>query len=341
MNILKESDFRKEIKSAPGKCYLFFGEEDYMKAHCLSVAREVLCPDLTFAAFNEMKLDALSYSPDGLIDALMPMPMMADRKLIILTGLDFNSMKAGEIDGLCSALSSLDEYDYNTVIISAASDRFDGGILPKRPSKLLTKLSEYLTPVYFEKNSPARLSSWVGKHYAHNGLNASGDVCSLTVERCGRDMFSLSSETDKISFYVLSQNRDTVTADDVIKISVPAAEYDAFAFTNAISSSRREEALYVLADMKFRRVDPIIIMSEILSNVCDSLSVELLAADGLTSREISEILKIHEYRISLILKSRKGVDRLSHMLEKCRKADLDIKLSRDGYFVLEKLICTI
>ena len=341
MNIMKDADFRREIKSTPAKAYLFFGEEDYLKSHALIAAKDAISPDSTLSMFNEFKLDALSYTADALLDAIMPAPMMADKKLITITGLDLNSIKQGEVDALCSALATLDEYDYNTVIISVASDRFDYGILPKRPSKLLSKLSEFLTPVYFEKISPARLVSWVGKHYAHNGVNASPDICALTIERCGRDMFTLSSETDKISFYVLSQGRDTVSPADVTNISVPAAEFDAFAFSNALTAGNREVALSVLADMKFRRVDPIIIMSEIVSNICDSLSIELLALDGLTSREISEALKIHEYRISLILRSRRGIDRLKIMLERCRAADLEIKLSRDGYSVLEKLICTI
>ncbi len=341
MNIIKEADFRREIKSTPAKAYLLFGEEDYLKSHALAAAKAAMSPDSTLSMFNEFKLDALSYSASALLDAITPAPMMTDKKLITITGLDLNSIKQGEVDALCSVLAALDEYDYNTVIISVSSDRFDYGILPKRPSKLLTKLSDFLTPVYFEKISPARLVSWVGKHYSHNGVNASPEVCALTIERCGRDMFTLSSETDKISFYVSSKGRDTVTSDDVIKVSVPAAEFDAFAFSNALTAGNREVALAVLGDMKFRRVDPIIIMSEIVSNICDSLSIELLASDGLTSREISETLKIHEYKVSLILRSRRGVDRLKLMLERCRAADLEIKSSRDGYSVLERLICTI
>ncbi len=341
MNIIKEADFRREIKSSPAKAYLLFGEEDYLKSHALIAAKDSISPDSTLSMFNEFKLDALSYSAGALLDVIMPAPMMTDRKLITITGLDLNSMKQGEIDGLCSALATLDEYDYNTVIISVASDRFDYGILPKRPSKLLTKLSDFLTPVYFEKVSPARLISWVRKHYAHNGVNASPEICALTIERCGRDMFNLSSETDKISFYILSQGRAEVTQSDVIRASVPSAEFDTFAFSNALTAGNRETALAVLGDMKFRRVDPIIIMSEIVSNICDALSIELLASDGLTSREISEILKIHEYKVSLILRSRRGVDRLKVMLERCRAADLEIKSFSDGYSVLEKLICTI
>ncbi len=341
MNIIKDADFRKEIKSTPAKAYLLFGEEDYLKSHALAAAKDAISPDSTLSMFNEFKLDALSYSATALLDAIMPAPMMADRKLIIVTGLDLNSIKQSEVDALCSALATLDEYDYNTVIISVASDRFDYGILPKRPSKLLSKLSEFLTPVYFEKISPSRLISWVGKHYSHNGVNASPEICALTIERCGRDMFTLSSETDKISFYVLSQGRNEVTQKDVTLASVPSAEFDTYALSNALAAGNREVALAVLGDMKFRRVDPVIIMGEIVSHICDALSIELLAADGLTSREISEILKFHEYKVSLALRSRRGIDRLKVMLERCRAADLEIKSFSDGYSVLEKLICTI
>lgn len=341
MELLKEADFRKQIKQDPKTRYLFFGPEDYLKAFALKAAKEAISPDETFSMFNEIKFDSLTYSPEKLSDAIMAIPMMTDRKLITITGLDFNSMAQDEVRSLCSVLSSLDEYDYNTLIISVASDRLDEGFLPKRPSKILAKLSEYMTPVYFEKISPSRLSLWVGKHYAHNGVYADGQLCDLTVNRCGRDMFNLASETDKISFYVLSEGRNTVTREDIIKASVPAAEFDVFAFSNALTSGNREQALAVLSDMKFRRVAPVIIMSEIITNICDALSVELLFSDGLTSKEISEVLKMHEYKVSLMLKSARGVERLKLLLEKCRSADLEIKLSRDGYSVLEKLICTI
>ena len=91
--VLQEADFRRELKSTPRAGYLFFGDEDYLKAFAVRTAREVICPDPTFAAFNEMRLDALDFEPQKLMDALMPLPMMADKKLILLSGLNFNGMK--------------------------------------------------------------------------------------------------------------------------------------------------------------------------------------------------------------------------------------------------------
>ena len=340
--IIKEADFRKQIKSAPRSGYLFFGEEDYMKKFALDMAVEAISPDPAFAFFNEIRLDSFSYSPEALIDALMPAPMMADRKIIILSGIDFISMRATELDALCKALDSLADYDYNTLIINTSADRFDEGILPKRPSATLQKLSEYLIPVQFEKNSPARLASWVAKHFEHNGVSAPNEVCSFIIERCGRDMFNLANETDKLSFFVLSDGRREVTQEDVMTVSIPVGEYDAFAFTNAIGARRRDDALEILGDMKLRRQEPIFIIGEISRTVCDMLTIAVLRSEGLTQREISASTGIHEYKVGVILRTLPQEEMCRRMLERFRAADLEIKTFRsDGYAVLEKLICTI
>jgi hypothetical protein len=67
----------------------------------------------------------------------MPLPMMADRKLVTVGGLNFNTMRQSEVDALCAVLERLDELDYNVLIITVAADCFDPGYLPKRPSETL------------------------------------------------------------------------------------------------------------------------------------------------------------------------------------------------------------
>jgi hypothetical protein len=49
MELLKDADFRRELKGTPRAGYLFFGEEDYLKSFAVKQAREVICPDPTFA----------------------------------------------------------------------------------------------------------------------------------------------------------------------------------------------------------------------------------------------------------------------------------------------------
>ncbi len=347
VEILKDTDFKKELKSSLRRGYLFFGEEDYLKSFAVRSAEEALCPDVTFSFFNVIKLDALDFTPAKLLDALMPMPMMAERKLVILSGLNFNTMRSSELDELCDGLSALEEYDYNTLIVTAASDCLDAGYLPNKPSSALKKLAEHLTPVQFDRCTPSRLNSWVQKHFAHNGVHAEPAFCSKMIDYCGRGMFQLASEIDKLSFYERFHDRDTVSEKDLYLVCTPLVEYDVFAFVNAIMEGNQDAALAILSDYKFRRIDPIVILSDVIRVFCDMESIRAMQADGVPFQEIAAYFKqnfrYHEYKVGLYQKSLRQTSekRLRRAIEACVAADTALKRSPQGYTALEKLICAI
>ena len=343
MELIKEADFRKELKGTPRAGYLFFGEEDYLKAFSVRQARELLCPDPTFAFFNEMRLDAVDFTPQKLLDALMPMPMMADRKLVTVSGLNFNTMRPTDLDGLCEVLSELPHYDYNLLIITAASDCLDSGYLPKRPSATLTKLGEHLMPVHFERCTTAKLAAWIGKHFAHNGVEASPELCARMPDYCGHSMFILANEIDKLSFYTLSHGEKIATEENMRLVCTPANEYDAFAFTNAIMENKQDAALAILADYRFRRVEPLMILGDVSRVICDMLGVRAMTAEGNPAAEIASALGLHEFKVGLYQKSLRNTSekRLRRALDACSTADTALKLSPQGYTALEKLICSL
>ena len=343
--ILKEADFRKALKTNPTGGYLFFGEEDYMKSAAIRMAREsVTEADPAMAAFNDIRLDGLDFTPAALLDAMTVPPMGADRKVITVTGLNLSALRAADMDKLCEALSEIPDYPYNLVILSAAADTFDPGNLPKKPSELLTSLAEYLTPVWFERNTPAKLAGWVQKHYLHGGVQADPKLCQFTIEYCGRNMFTLANEVDKVACYIRAHGRDTATEADIRTAAIPAMEYDAFAFTNAITERRRADALEILADLKLRRVEPLFILSEVSRVVCDLLAIRAMADGGRTPAEIGSELKMHEYRVGLYLKQARKTDLalLRNAVTAAEAADRALKRSAaDGYGIIERLICTL
>jgi len=195
-------------------------------------------------------------------------------------------------------------------------------------------------------NTPAKLAGWVQKHYLHHGVQASPDLCHFTVTYCGRDMYILANEIEKVAFYVLSHGRTAATEEDVKAAAIPAMEYDAFAFTNAITERRRGDALDILADLKFRRVEPLYILSEVSRVVCDLAMVGTLQAGGQTAAEIAGTLKMHEYRVGLYLRQTAKVppERLRAAVTACKEADAAMKGAlgaSGGYGVIEKLICAL
>lgn len=343
MDMIKEDAFRKQLKKGISGGFLFYGEEDYMKTHALSLARQTVCPDTTFALFNDVRLDALDYSPNALLDALMPPPMMADLKIVSVTGLSVSSMRQNEIEDLCDTLSALKEYDYNLLIISVPAGQIEEGS-PKYPSAALKKLSAHLTPVLFESVSGARLVSWVAKHFEHNGVQADPNTCAYLIDYCGRSMFTLASEVDKLSYYVLHNGRNTVTQDDIKNVSVSVVTTDAFTLANAILDGRFEDALTALSVMKFRRIDPVIILSEVSRVISDLVSVKSLLEQGTHQSEIARLLfKSNDYKTKIYVKSAsaRSLQKLKRALELCSDADLSLKLSPQGYIAIEKLICSL
>lgn len=343
MEIMREDGFRKQLKSGLSGGYLFFGDEDYLKAFAVKSAREAVCADESFAIFNDMKIDALDYSAPALLDALMPFPMMGEQKIVTVNGLNIDSLKPSEIDDLCDVLATLSEYDYNVLIISVPAGGLDEGYLPKRPSAVLTKLAKYLTPVRFESISASRLVSWVGKHFAHNGVEAAPEVCSFMIDYCGASMFTLAAETDKLSYYVLEHGRTKVSAEDVKEAAIAEISLDTFALANAILDGRYDAALDALSVMKFRRVEPVIIMSEVSRVICDLIAVKAMLDEGNSTAEISSAFKMNEYKVKMYVSgaSGKSMKKLKRAIELCSEADAALKLSPQGYTAIERLICAL
>lgn len=348
MQIIKEDAFRKEMKKGLSGGYLFFGEEDYMKSYSVGAARKAVCGDETFALFNDMTIDVIDYSASALLDALMPMPMMTEQKIVVVNGLNFTALKQKEIDELCEVLETLPEYNYNVLIISVPANMIDEGNLPKYPSGILKTLGEHLTLVQFEPITGAKLVSWVGKHFNHNGAEASPDVCSFLINYAGRSMYTLANETEKLSYYVLANGRKTVTREDVLNVSVAELTTEAYTFANALLDGRSEDAMTALAAMKFRRVEPLMLLSEVSSTVSDLVGVKALVDEGCSALEISNYMstksrKMGEYKAKLYAQSAAGKSwaKLREALDLCVEADLSMKQSQSGYGVIEKLVCSI
>ena len=134
-----------------------------------------------------------------------------------------------------------------------------------------------------------------------------------------------------------------MTREDVVRVCCPVIETDAFALANAILDGKYEEALSALSVMKFRRVDPIIVLSEISRVICDLVAVKALAEEGLPQSEIAQTLKMNEYKARLYVGgvSGKSMARLKRALALCAEADRALKLSPQGYLSIEKLICSL
>lgn len=343
--IITEAVFRKRLESSPLGGFLFFGDEDYLKHHALKTARSAVCPDPSLAVFNDMNVDCstASFSADAIASAIAAAPMMSDTKIVTVSGLCVSDLKPSEIDELCDAIASLDEFNFNTFIISVPAGMIDAGYLPRSPSSVLSKLCERLTPVHFARVPDAKLASWAVRHFDHHGVKAEAGVADALLSRCGRDMFTLANEIDKLSFFVLAEGRNTVSRSDVEHVTSATEDFDTFALSNAVMEGNAEAAINILGIMKAQKLEPVAVLAELTKTFSDMLAIKLLTAKGKPPAEIGSILgRMHEYKVTLYQRSVADIpiERLRASLEMCADADRALKLSPAGYVEIEKLVCS-
>lgn len=330
------AEFRKELNHLRGG-YLFCGDEDYLKRRYLDSVREALVSEGD--VFNHICLTVDTYSVDRLMAAVEALPVMAETKLIEVSGVSLNGMNEGELEELTSVLATLPSYEYNVLIFYCQADEVDPGTV-KQPSKLIKQLAEVIKPVVFWRETPARLAAWTAKHFAAEQIVAPPDAVSLLLNRAGCDMFTLSSEIEKLCWYLKAQGRETLTEADVLSVSSESKEIAAFDFTNAILDGNPGAAFSILNELKLRKERPEILLGSIARVVCDLLTVKVLTDSGLPASAIASRLSWHEYKTSLYVKSasRCGAQRLHHLAERCYEADLLIKSTKvDSYTVLDRL----
>lgn len=338
---ITDADFRRLTKApSPGK-YLFFGDEDYLKAHSAEAVRKVLCPDESLKLFNCVTIDRAGYSAAALRSALVPLPMFTACKAVSAV-ITFDDLKQGEVNDLLDLLADDGLFEYNLLMLTVPAGGIDAGS-PKRPSALLKKLAEVLVPVRFDPVSGARLREWINRHYTAAGVTVTPALCDLTSARCGESMFTLASEIDKVAYYVLADGRTEVTADDIKLVACEGGGHDAFAFANAILDRRSADALAVLSEMKARRVEPVAVMAELTRVLCDMCAVDECLEAGMPAPAICSETGLRDYPVRLYSAAVRKLPRgaLAAVLAAASEADAAVKSSAQDYLPIERLICTL
>ena len=347
MEIITGEQYQKLLPNdVGGRAFLFFGEEDYLKAAAVRATVAALCPDESMAFFNSVKICFEDYTAEKLLDAMSAPPMMTDSKLVVLSGFNFNGMRADVLSSVVAPLGALAEYDYCTVLITVPAEMIDEGYFAKKPSPVLKKLAEVATPVRFESPTGARLVRWVGKHFAHHGVLADSAVCTALIDCVGSTMYTLANEIEKLASFVKAKGAVAVTAADIAAVSSKTEGMDAFALSNAILAGNSQKALDVLSVMRFERVEPVAVLAELARIFDDLQATHVLLAAGKSSREIAAHLRIHQFRADLLVRAAARLDmaRLGRVTELASRADFLLKNVKDmpkDYTLVEKLVCAI
>lgn len=340
---MTEAEFKSELKSLHGG-YVFYGAEDYLKLGYLKEARKAVL-DGMFDDFNHIVIYGEDYSPAALMNAISTLPMMSEKKLVELRGVDFNAFKKDDIKELDFVLSSVADNTHTVLIIRADSSCFNPGRLPKAPSELYKVFAKHLTMVQFDFPTAARLKAWILRHFEKSQISFDQALCDRLVDVCGHDMWALSNEIEKLCAYAKMNSLDKIEFNHIENVCCKTVEYDDFQLTNVLLEKNKELVFETLRRQKINHEKPSSILASIIRLFTEIYLVHEQASAGLNQTQISSATGIHSFKVGKYLSFIRGVNskKLVRAVELCAQADVESKSFSNltDYISVERLISAL
>lgn len=318
---MKHSEFFAAMKKGEiGRCYLFEGEEEFIKRSALKTLREQVAGG-DFAAMNDTRL--VDPPPDALIAAAETLPFLSDRRFLeVRDSAMLQSGKAKEYDE-DSAVKRLDEYlDHlpDTVcMVFFVRGKADGR------KKLYQILKKKATVVAFDPLDDQELSRWIAQTLKREGKAIGLPACQRLWFSAGRDLTMLSNEIGKLAAY--AGDREEITEADVAAICAQSTEYRVYDMADALLAGQGPKALSML-DALLRDGEERLTLLSLLGRQCRQLRyAKALAANGAHPEDIARSLGIPPFAVRKTLQTARAysLGQLGQMAAWCLDGEYQVK----------------
>ncbi len=270
-------DLDKQIQSGTvGNLYFFYGEEQFLLENKLkSIKKALLSPD--FADLNFVQLQDKKLSAAQLSEELMSVPVMSDKKLIVVKNSGFfSNAKLTQYKTVCELISDIPEY----LCVIFCEKEFD-----KKKEKNLEPFKKYGEIVRFDPLSPVQLERWLDKLFSDKGKSILPRDIGAMIKLSGQSMATLFNEQEKLLNFV--GERTKITAEDVAAVVSKSADARIFDVIDHIASGKRQGVFDELWALRASGENPSTVLSLLSSRMGELLMVKQLLYDKLSVDKIA------------------------------------------------------
>lgn len=298
--------------------YLIYGEESYLREYYKnSLLKALVTPgdELNYSMFSGDGLD-----PGEIVSLAMTLPFMAERRVIYVKDSGFFKKAAAEIADYIKAPSP------DTVVI------FEESSIDKKTSAYKAAVKAGYD-VEAGKYDEKKLPEWIAANFKRNGRKVSRETVDLLIERTGKDMAVLDAEIKKVSAY--SEGRDSVTADDIMKLVTRTPSYTVFQMIDAIGEKKLNAAVGIYYDMIAEQQNAFGVFSLIARQFRTMLTVSDMMKDGADPNDIAAAAHISYKQVFLYSGRAKKFARpkMVKAIEECARAQREVaqgKIDKDA-----------
>ena len=306
------------------RMYFFLGDEAYLSQYYLNALKEAIGCDETF---DYVCLDADDLSL--LQESIESMPVMSEKKMVVVKGLDISDeLKQEDVD-LISALT--EDVPSFTVLIFLTRTI-------KKNSKIYKLLSEKCTMCNFEFQKPAEVIKWLTNVANKRNVKLDRETASLLVEYVGVDMTMLSTELDKLVSYC--GEGKNITADAIERIVIKSVDAKIYYLLDAILAGDSAKAYELLEEFKAENEKPIYINASIMGTIRTLLEQAYLQKEGMNASAIADKLRLRPIQSKKNTAYLKKIDTvfLENILKRCVYLDEEMKRGADGFMGIALII---
>jgi DNA polymerase-3 subunit delta len=218
--------------------YLVAGEEPLLRDDAQSLLREAVLADGP-ADFNCDRLEGESARPGELLDAVATLPVMAERRLVVLREPEAGRGRAKDLtDAIAEIVPSLAAR--RDVVLVVVAHKVD------RRARWIKAFREPAAEVRCEPPRAGReLVAFVREEAKRQGARIAPDAAELLAERVGPQLLLLRREIEKAA--LLADPRDAIERSHVAAGTRDVSEESIWDLTDAIGEGRGDDALVILA----------------------------------------------------------------------------------------------
>ena len=252
---------KKHLKEGSfAKLYLLYGDEDYLKAHyCKKIVQKAVTGPMSF---NLQEFDDRNFNLSKVASAINNMPLMSEKKCVILKDIDPDDLKADEWKELKQILGTLPEecvtiLHFNRVLYDKKSEKWKWLLNCAQKNGIASDIGHM---------QQRELERWVIKKTAEQGCSISEALADYLISTCGSSMNLLACEIDKLCAYMPASSIDKKDIDIITPRPVDDTIYD---LARAVTGGNAKKALESLDELFLKKEEPVMILSALSGAFCD------------------------------------------------------------------------
>ncbi len=310
VNILRDI-LDEEVKPV----YIFSGDDTYTKRRLEKEIEKKLIKK--FGSCSVIILDGKEDNPRKIIDESSNSTLFASITLIIV--------KRGDIpladENFMGFLERIGRMHSLTNIIIVETE------------KEIKKLKSFKIDTPYENQLPA----WIKKNLNSKGKRISDDAANLLVFYCGRNLFNITRELEKI--ITAYSDKKSYCIEDVKDIAGAHKRDDIFGYLKALETADEKKSLQLLENLLRFGAEPIQIVSMLRWKLQQMITARALMKKGLDEKEIIAKMNLRPYfyRGFCSRLKRFTIEKLLKNYDRLCEIDLELKTtSTDKILLLEK-----